>query len=75
MSRDEAISYHRKVHDLSKKHLNEIKNQDPATKQQWLNNLVYTLGDLMYKETGIEPQELDCHTTYLELEEKDEEYK
>ena len=32
------------------------------------------LGDLMYKETGLEPQELDCQTTYLDLENSDKEY-
>lgn len=40
-----------------------------------MKNLVYTLGDLMYKKTGVEPHELDCHTTYLNLEQGDEEYK
>jgi hypothetical protein len=60
MTRDEAIGYHKTVHNLSKSHLNAIKKLDPATKQIWLANLVYTLGDLMYKETGVEPQELDC---------------
>ena len=55
MTRDEAIGYHKTVHNLSKSHLNAIKKLDPATKQIWLANLVYTLGDLMYKETGVEP--------------------
>ena len=60
MTREEALGYHKKVHEISRNHLESIKKLDPATKQIWLNNLVFTLGDLMYKETGIEPHELDC---------------
>ena len=75
MTRDEAIGYHKEVHTISKEHLEQIKKLDNAKKQDWLKNLVYTLGDLMYKKTGVEPHELDCHTTYLDLEKSDEEYK
>jgi len=32
------------------------------------------LGDILYKETGVEPHHLDCQTTQLGLEE-DAEYK
>ena len=32
------------------------------------------MGDILYKETGVEPHELDCQTTQLGLEE-DPEYK
>ena len=60
MNRDEAVGYHKKVHEISKKHLVTLKKQEPAVKQVWLNNLIYALGDLMYKETGLEPHELDC---------------
>ena len=74
MTREEALGYHKKVHKISVRHLENIKKLDPVTKQVWLANLVHTLGDIMYNETGIEAQELDCQTTYLELE-GDEEYQ
>ena len=60
MTREEAIGYHKKVHELSKSHLTLLKKQEPATKQIWLNNLIYALGDLAYKEIGIDAHELDC---------------
>lgn len=73
MDKELALKLHLKLHELSIKHMREIKN-DQINMEVRLKLMSQTLADRFYMATGIESKDLDINTEVLGLE-KDEDYK
>jgi hypothetical protein len=75
MTRDFCVDVHKKLHAMSLVYMKDLRKFEGRQLQMELTYIRQAFGDLLFNELGLEADDLDAATEYLDLDNKDEEYK